>query len=288
MFLRIERDYHPLSLDVWSQDEHGLSSYNIAREFAHAESKIAIREPLERDIAESALLATITDQAARNSSALYRFTHTPGENGTFIHDNKKASDNSYYLKGGATPDQYVAFLQRNPELEAIEIARRTHVGNWAVRKTIDAPVREYLDDNEDIDTMRTSDEPSIYKIKQFCRASDETETMRRARIERKRIVRQHFGGNVLTVVRNMLLVDYTHPDVPDEVRKTIEDSNPFTSEGGQNYDYDEVCDYLHDPLEPHITGRDSNSKPEWVKPLLTTYYTTLKESRERVTTPLTD
>lgn len=288
MFFRLENEFHPLSLDVWSIDQHGLSSYDLAREYAEFDADTSIDNPVEREIAKGALWATIADQAVRNGDGLSRYVNNI-KNYTELEDESEYDNlvskaylrDEDYLKARVPPDELVDFLSKNPEIESIEIARRTHLAKWAVRDIIDAPVRRHLDANSSIDSQPTPDESSVYKLKQFCYDNNGDESASRARIERKRVIRQHCGGKVLTIVRNMLLVDYKNPALPADVRDSIIDANPIHHDKDYMYDFDQECEYLHEPLEAHITNRDQDAKPKWVTPMLTTYYSTLREVRNR-------
>lgn len=297
MSVKVASEFHPVSLECWkptnetfihSDDRHQLvsadtegalkitmTSFDEATRYAISDVERNVQDPAIRVMAEQAILGTIGDQATRNSDS---YTRLMISQDSFFDEQKIKREESIF-DGSASPAEFVSFLYRNPELEAVETARLTHVGNWAVRNVIDAPVRRNLDASEEIESERST-RRSKYKIKQFKHAYDANgEIQRRILVERKRDVRTHFGGKVLTVVRNSLLINYEHSSIPDDVRENIMNVDPRNNGNLYEYDYNQECDYLHEPLEDHITNKDVASKPDWALPLITTYYSVLAEAR---------
>jgi hypothetical protein len=297
MSVKVASEFHPVSLECWkptnetfihANDRHQLvsadtegalkitmTSFDEATRYAIDDVERTIHDPTIRIMAEQAILGTIGDQAMRNSDS---YTRLMISQDSFFDEQKIKREESIF-DGSASPAEFVSFLHRNPELEAVETARLTHVGNWAVRNVIDAPVRRNLDASEEIES-EPSDQLSKYKIKQFKHAyNGDGEIQRRILVERKRNVRTHFGGKVLTVVRNSLLVNYDHPSIPDDVRAIIMNADPQNNGELYEYDYNQECAYLREPLEDHITNKDVASKPDWALPLITTYYSVLAEAR---------
>lgn len=260
-----ESPYHPLAPDVWSvADGQASSSYQRAIETIQAETDI-LGDRLCRDLAARALFATVADQSGRNN----RYMEL-SELAQSIPDSE--SENVYYyMRGDKSPDEMVDFLYSHPNLRAAEIARLTHVNNWDVREVIDQPVRESLD-RAPLDTQRVATMP-YYKIKMFDPEG--------AIVERKRVVRKHFGGQVLTVIRNSLLIDYHDATLPDEVYGYVRSEHVKINDRDKDYDYSQESDFLKGALEDHMRDRQFEDKPTWAVPLLTTYYSTLSEHRHR-------
>lgn len=95
-------------------------------------------------------------------------------------------------------------------------------------------------------------------------------------VDRKRTVRQHFGGSVLTIVRNSIILHDHDADMPSEVRDIVlserEDARRKRKKNEPEYGYNTHIPALYDHLEEHLARRDTNSKPDWIIPILTTYY----------------
>jgi hypothetical protein len=168
--------------------------------------------------------------------------------------------------GASDQPTMIRMLHEYPELASVEIARKTHVGVWNVQNIIDKPVRGAIDTVEDTERV---DGKSRYKIKMF----DEAGVL----IERKNDVRSHFGGKVLTVIRNCLLIDYSSKDMPETLRRYLESEHDTLKSSKDNrvdYDYDLVHDQIGAELEDYVQNRspDGKKEPKFVVPLLTTYY----------------
>lgn len=297
MSVKVTNEFHPVSLECWKPigetyidpyDRHqdvpadtegalkiNTTSFDEAARFALNDVDKNIHDPLVRMMAEQAILGTIGEQVMRNSDSYGRLMLSLDS----FFDEEKIKREESIFDGSADPAEFVDFLYRNPELEAVEIARRTHVGNWAVRELIDAPVRRNLDSVDGIETERSL-EASKYKIKQFKFAQDTDGKIHRRIVgERKRVVRSHFGGKVLTIVRNSFLLNYEHDAMPDELKEQILDVDPQNNGDRYEYDYSQEFDYLREPLEGYITNKDVHNKPEWALPMVTTYYSTLASAR---------
>lgn len=268
--------YHPLALDTWSRvfdatEEVAVdgetqlqvvkvSSYDRAGKVAETQVK-KISCEIKRELAHRGLLATIADQAARNN----RY----GELTSL-----SVEDRNFYQKamyGEAEPATMTSLLHSFPVLESVEIARLTHVDDWNVWKKIDDPVRRSLIESKDTDSEYLPDSP-YYKIKMF----HEDGLM----VERKRPIIQSFGGSVITVIRNNLLVDYHDPTIPAPVLEYGQSEyEKLQDRKSPEYDFKNESKFLHDSLEAHVQNRAAHEKPSWVTPLLTTYYSVLAEKR---------
>ncbi len=262
-------DYHPLASDPFKVTKdiytiqskngnilvRGRSSYDIALETAH-EAVEVIPCDVRRDLAERALLATIANQAWRNNEG--NITDEMRDNYPDV------------IAGDAEPAEMVAMLHEYPGSGALELARTTHVGRWNVQNIIDLPVRRSLDTVPG--TKREASAPR-YKIKMF----DEDG----AAVERKRVVRSHYNGQLLTVLRNTMLVDYHSPEMPDELLDYMTNEHKMLLKK-KTYDYNSETRTLHGFLEKYVSYRsgtqtnqeqiDEPNKPDWVIPLLSTYY----------------
>lgn len=169
-----------------------------------------------------------------------------------------------------SPAELVSFLLWERDLESIEIGRRTHPLAWDTQEEVDFPIRSSLDQEPFLITQRAKS-PPIYRIKDLNAVDTSDQSF--MQIDRKRTVRRHFGGRVLTIVRNSVVLHNSDPSdrLPDEIQKLIKEerqelrSNP-------KYDYDRRSDELEQLLEPHMANRSSDDKPAWIVPLLTTYY----------------
>jgi hypothetical protein len=275
-------DYHALAIDSWSHgkrlegfiasvDLNGKpiigksgwmetipvyepSSYSKAFSKIEEEAQVIENSAL-KDLAIGGLCFFVTNQAARNDKR----TWIERQDSEF----RKQNDN--LIKADAYPDELVSFLYDNPELGSIEIARKTHVMQWAVRDVIDRPVRRRLDNTENELNTKKTYERAIYKAKQFDKAG--------IAVERKRTIYTHFGGSVLTKIRNNLVIDALDETLPQEIRDKIESDRDLVSKG--KYDFNQHCEYLYETIEEHMRNREVAEKPTYVKPLQTTYYSTI-------------
>lgn len=268
-------DYHPLALDTWSLTVNkryvdngngesilvGDSSFSMAQKTVE-EAVDFIECDVRRSLALRALLATVTDQAARNHRS-----------------NLPASMFELYgdaVAGDSSQAKMIAMLHDYPVIGSMEVARRTHYGIWNVQDKVDRPVRASLDSVPD--TGRVYEEPR-YKIKIF----DDDGAM----VERKRTIRKHYGGKILTIVRNCMLVDYHSSDMPDELLEYMIDEQKTTLDRTKDYDYTQESTMLHGALEQYVgykgelSDGDKSQEPDWVVPFLTTYYSTYADKVDR-------
>lgn len=243
-----------------------------AHQMAHAE--VYGSELLEDRLKPAAALglyARIADHADDNYTHYTELLNHLSQKGHELDDESKER-----VLGYGTPSDFVAFLRKYPVLGSIEIARRTHPGRWDTGLEVDAHVRADLDArSEELDTQRRKSVPH-YKIKGL--GYDKNS---HPMVERKRIVRTHFGGELVTVVRNSLLIDMLSQDIPADIKDFILYRRDMVKNAKQEdgepaeYDYDEHSDFIKDALEPHMEHREIADKPRWAVPQLTTYYTPL-------------
>lgn len=258
-------DNHPLALDTWgiiyetqrfeAQTTDtlaiGVSSFDMARLTAERAVE-QIESETQRALARRALLATVTEQASRNNK------------GSLSRELLGKYRNE--VNGDSDPASMVKMLHEYPIIGAIEIARNTHVGEWNVQQETDQPVRRSLDTVPDTERVDSENKPPRYKIKLF----DDDGAM----VERKRVVRSHYDGKILTIIRNCMLIDYHSDEMPSKLRKYMT-SEHSASRKQADYDFTKESKKLKDELENYVTFRESyeeSEKPEWVIPLLTTYY----------------
>ena len=251
-------DHGPIAPDCWQPGPH--SFHNASKVIG--ERVKAIKNERKREMADLALLGRLATHSSRNHGGFTRVQHTLDDT-----DRQKYQD---VINGEADAPAYIRFLHAYPAQKSIEIARLIHPGDWDVRGAIDAPVRTSLaDPQHELDTQFLSRE-SHYKIVQFGDVFD------MATVERKRVSMSHFGGNVLTVVRNSVLIDTNH--APEDLKTHILHEKEKAAK--ENYDYDQHSDEIRLALENHMRVRVANDKPRWAIPLMTTYYSALKEEIE--------
>lgn len=254
----------PIALDCWTPGEN---SYIAAQQTVIAEVDSSNLDEHLKLPAEHALYARIADHADDNFQHFAKLTdqlQAQGMLGDFT------AEHAELVAGHATPAEFVQFLHDYPILGSIEIARRTHPGRWDTRREIDNYVRGSLDDTvSGLDTAKRKN-TAHYKIKGLGAGDSEHPT-----IERKRVIRSHFGGQVLTLVRNSLLIDMQSRDVPGGVREYIaQERRKLRSRNvdDSEYNYDGHSSLLKKKLDDHMIHREMGEKPTWVIPLLSTYY----------------
>ena len=253
----------PIALDCWAP---GPSSYVQARAVIQDEvSKSSLPERLRKP-AEKALYARIADHSNDN---YYHFDELMQSQDEKLQA-RIAADETFRERtlGYGTHGELVTFLRDYPLLRSIEIARLTHVNNWETRADIDDVVRADLDTMSGLETVEASDD-SHYKIKGLIQDDAHMPV-----VERKRIVRSHFGGSVFTVVRNSLLIDMADAGLPTKLRHSIEEQQ-LQVRKARDYNYDAHSKGLKKLLEDHMIERDPENKPTWAIPLLATYYSAL-------------
>jgi len=144
------------------------------------------------------------------------------------------------LEGLMPPDQLVDLMDETEYMRAIELARRTHVGIRDVHDQINNPVEKLLLASTDIDTVISKTRRSFKK--EFISPELITVAVKQKRLE-------HVQGNIVTVCRQLFILDLLNPD------------NPLS----ENADVS-----LRRTIVPHI---DKNADyPEWLVPAITTYY----------------
>jgi hypothetical protein len=255
----------PLALDAW---ERGTNSYYAAEAVVNHAMTREKDFPYSHDASLTnfiarALHGRLVAQAIANSEQYSSIAPT-------ISKKQKA-----YVRATKEPDQLMRFLQDTKGLKSIETQRRTHLGNWDTRQAIDAPFRQHLDESPELDTEHRKSK-ILYRIKDL-NMMDESE-QHFVQVDRKRTVRQHFGGSILTVVRNSFVLHDVGDHMPEEIVSLIDKERDTAVESGSNYNYDDHTHGLVNALEPHITNHDLSEKPKWIVPLLTTYYAVKREA----------
>lgn len=266
----METKNSPLALNSWA-DMTGPNSYGAALRAIYEvldQNGDTLREhPALADFIEKALYNRVTSQSQANYEqfSLVESNLTEG-----LKD---------YVQGKKSPAELVLFLHVTDKLQSIETARRTHL-DWNVYPDVDRPVRSDLDDNPILYTQAIKSEP-LYRIKNLNVVNRSDNYF--VQIDRKRTIRQHFGGNVLTVVRNSLVLHNRDGSMPREIREYIRGERSDAMDRSNHrdlgdYDYDKHSEVLHAHLEEHILNRKTSEKPTWAMPILTTYYAARREA----------
>lgn len=252
-------DHGPIAPDCWQPGPH--SFHNASKVIG--ERVRAIKNERKREMADLALLGRLATHSSRNHGGFTQVQHMLGDT-----DRQRYQD---VVSGDADAPEYIRFLRAYPAQKSIEVARLIHPGDWEVRGAIDTPVRTSLvDPQHGLDTQFLPRE-SHYKIVQFGDVFD------MATVERKRVSMSHFGGDILTVVRNSVLIDTNH--APDDLKDHILQEKEKASK--ENYNYDQHSSEIQLALEDHMRIRDADNKPRWAIPLMTTYYAALQEEVEQ-------
>ncbi len=189
----------------------------------------------------------------------------------------KVDDDDFdYIRGNKPPSELVGYLMWHDELESIEIGRRTMPRVWNTKPFVDGPIRSDLDNAKVLATKKRKS-PALYRTKNL-NLNDESGKYF-VQIDRKRVVRQHFGGRVLTVVRNSIVLhnSNTESPLPRDVRLLIQGERE-RAKNDRDYDYDEHRNELGEYLEPYVLTRNDGEKPAWMIPILTTYYAVKEEA----------
>ncbi len=262
-------DHGPIALDSLRPGDH---SYTNALKVIGERVEV-IEDLHQRQLAHGALMSLVLRQAARNQG---RFSATR----TGLSDEEMLQHDEV-IGGHAEASDYVKFLNQYPQQLAVEDARLIHPGDWDVRDSIDTPVRDSLAEaSAGLDT-ELSAEKSHYKIAQFSDSLSEDIPLSIA-VDRKRIVMSHFGGSILTVVRNSLLIDTRL--APESLREHIFEEQKARRQIEQErgtYDYDQHSAVIEGELEDYLRARNLDAKPEGVIPLMTTYYSALKSEIQK-------
>lgn len=265
----MEGKNRPLALNPW--DMKGLNSYVAALsavdEILDPEVDVDLRDrPELLEFMKNSLYERIASQSQENHRQYQHVLPILTE----AHDK--------YIQGAKSPSELTLFLYVTDRLESIETARRTS-RHWNMYTEVDRPVRDDLDSHALLYTTSLKSEP-LYRVKNLNINNVNDEHF--VQIDRKRTVRQHFGGAVLTIVRNSLVLHDTHGSMPNEIRRFIDEQRETAldqsrRETGTDYDYDMHSDLLRDHLEEHVTHRSSNIQPSWATPISTGYYAAKRE-----------
>lgn len=178
-----------------------------------------------------------------------------------------------YIQGDKTPSDLTLFLHATPNLQSIETARRTS-RHWNMYHEVDRPVRDDLDAHPLLFTQSIKSEP-LYRIKNL-NIFDATDNYF-VQIDRKRTVRQHFGGKVLTIARNSLVLHNLSGLMPPEIKQYVSDQRALAidqtrRQTNEDYNYDQHSELLRDYLEEYVLQRNSAKHPTWAIPIATGYY----------------
>lgn len=269
-------DNHPLALNAWGANENSFSAARAAIDAAvdldaDEVDEFYVRYPYLTNFIVNALEQRITAQSNANSAQYHKIVEDV------------PSSETEFVEGDRSPSELVGYLLRHDALESIEIARRTHPRVWNTGSEVDSPVRGDLDGNAKIGTEKFKS-PPIYRMKNLNIVDNSNTDQYFVQIDRKRTIRHHFGGTVLTIVRNSLVIHNSDKDapLPQELRQHVsEERQRAISE--RKFDYDRHYDVLENYLEPHILARNEGDKPNWMVPILTTYYSVkidaIKEER---------
>lgn len=263
----MEGDNHPLALNAYVST--GPNSYIAAINAVHAavdpeKDPFYTQNPDMAKFIVGALSARIFSQSGANYMQYEKIYHAVGD------------DEDDYVEGNKSPAELTGYLMWHDELESIEIGRRTLPRIWNTKPLVDGPIRSDLDDAKGLGTMRRKS-PVVYRIKDLDLYGNPDDVF--IQVDRKRVVRQHFGGRILTFVRNSIVLHNT--DTKSPLPKSV--YNIITKERRQakdspDYSYDTHQDELSAILEPYVRTRNDSEKPNWMVPILTTYYSVKKEA----------
>ena len=262
----MEGNNNPLALNAW--DINGPNS-----QMAALDTVAAVVDPEKDEFYANNLALTkfiidalcqrITDQSQANFAQYQNIAgyltreHTP------------------FVQGQKEPAELIQFMMGIHELKSIEIGRRTHARTWNTQAYVDMPIREKLDYAGALATQVQKSKP-LYRLKNLD-ARDVSDNYF-VQIDRKRTVRTHFGGQVLTIVRNSLVLHNTGTvKMPPSLIDFIRDER-YRSLTDAGYDYDEHAEQLRAELEEHVANRDNNNKPEWAIPIQTSYYSAMEDA----------
>lgn len=255
-------DNRPLALNAWGSNENSFSAARAAIDTAidPVTDEFYARNPYLTNFIVNALEQRITAQSNANSIQFHK-----------IADDVSRSQIDY-VEGNRSHAELVGYLLRHDALESIEIARRTHPREWNTGAEVDLPVRSDLDHDIRIHTEKFKS-PPVYRLKNLNVVDTSDDDRYFVQIDRKRTIRHHFGGTVLTIVRNSLVLHDGDSEsrLPDELRQYIKDER-MKAVSDRLFDYDQHYYVLQELIEPHVLNRNDGDKPGWVVPILTTYY----------------
>lgn len=246
-----EKPWRPLGLDSWHHAGFMAAMQEIDKQ---ADRFDMIGKPLCKEMGMLALYANLTYQAYRNG----RKDQTAPISDPILREDA--------LRGDIMPCDMVNLLHDYPMIESAELARLTHVGNWDTNSLIDDPVRE--------DLLQTSSEPSeqdsYYTINILS-----SKHPHEVGIGRKRVLFRHFGGEVLTIITNNLLVDLRDKSLPRDFRISLRDYVKDRKE----FRYADHHKFLRTSLEDQLTNPNCDQKESGLIPLSTVYYATQASAR---------
>lgn len=173
-----------------------------------------------------------------------------------------------YIQGNKSPDELTMFLYATDALQSIETGRRTEI-HWGCYPMIDRSVRHNLDSNPLLYTRSIKSKP-VYRIKNLNLSENPDQYY--VLVDRKRTVRQHFGGKVLTIVRNSFILHNDSDDgMPADVQRYISSQRDYARRV-KDYDYNQHSELLQQSMEAHVIEKCSSAAPGWILPVMTTYY----------------
>lgn len=250
-------EWRPLGLDSWRRN----GGYPESLEQIDTQLDVfnSIGKKHCREMGAIALRSNLAHQTDRNG---YKHTLIP-------EDDVRYDD---AREGSIMPSDMIRLLHEYPDLKSAELARLTHVGVWDTNNMIDTPVRENLLEASDIDTQPESDESYYTFNSVYINHPNEVG------IGRKRVVYSHFGGQVLTVITNNLLVDLSDKTSLDRTfRKKLHDY----VRDRENFSFSDHHDFLRENLESQLRNPDCTTKSSGLIPLSTIYYGTLESARTK-------
>lgn len=261
----MEGNNHPLSLNAWHTF---VDAIDAMRDAVRPEENPVFRG--NSDLAQFtiyALRGALASQAEANHTQYLSIVDS------------LTDDEADYVQGSKSPSELVGYLMWHNELESIEISRRTIPGIWNTKQLVDGPVRADLDDARVLGTKKRKSQ-AAYRIKtfNFTDQLDRTFVM----VDRKRVVRQHFGGQVLTIVRNSIIIHDAFEDekskLPENIKNFLDQERSAAGDAKKgDYNYNKHHDELVGFLEPIISNTKESSKPAWAIPAQTTYYAAKKD-----------
>lgn len=247
----------PLGIDSWHPDNYGVALDTIQSQMERFK---VIGKSHCADLGGVALRSSLTEQTLRNNK---------------IQDLSLDDDEATYRlrMGLCAPNEAIHFFRQQPSIDSMEIARLTHVGDWATNDQIDSPVRRAILSDVELDSQRLGSD-SYYKIRTFGHYEASPDI---AHIARKREIASHFGGSVLTIVVNNILIDLK--DKQEDTRALRIALHEEARQTRGMFDRDARYGYLRDMLEDQVRTRSFDEKPSALIPLSTIYYVTRPEAR---------
>lgn len=268
----LDKQWKPLGLDSWRRN--GGYPEALAEVESQLDNFEIIGKTHCKEMGAIALRSNLAHQAERNGN---KHTLIPEDHPLY----ESARD------GTIMPSDMIRLIHEHPDLHSAELARLTHVGDKATNEAIDDPVRSDLLFADDLET-ESSNEASYYTINALS-----SEHPNEIGVSRKRVVYNHFGGEVLTIITNNLLLDFSDKvafgrsfrkdmhDYARDIREKIRDKSD-SSENPKPSEFSKHHDFLRDNLEPYLRSPDFNDTSSGLIELSTIYYGTLQSERTRV------